>query len=288
MYSKVALFCNITFSHSHGLANLLIDHDTFEAGSVLSGAVFLTTEHQMSAEELRITFRGEERTRVVDKESKQASEAVCSLHTYREVLKGVVKSGKINPGKYAIPFKIHIPDELPQTITIPWTHVTYYVGCELEDRKGRTVEQISEKVNILAKPVLHTPKPYRREPFTEYVKKNRFKTGHFVITLEVKDSVMEPGEQIGVSVAIRNRSPVKILKVKAMVKQAVHATAVNNEREVERVLAFHEFKEYRKTKRKRNKWLRGTDPLEDFEEIQEELESEEHEGTLRIPRVRIF
>jgi hypothetical protein len=266
----------------------ILDHDTFEAGGVLTGAVFLTNENQMSAEELRITFRGEERTRVVDKESKQASEAVCSLHTYREVLRGVIQSGKIDAGKYTIPFKIPIADDLPQTITIPWTHITYYVGCELEDRNGRIVEQVSNKVNILAKRVRHTPKPHRREPFIEYVKKNRFKKGHFVITVDVKDSLMEPGEPVGVSVAIRNRSPVQILKVKAIVKQAVHATAVNNEREVERVLAFHEFREYRKTKRKRNKWLRGTDPVEDFEEIREELDSREHDGMLRIPKVRVF
>lgn len=240
----------------------------------------------MSAEELRITFRGEERTRVIDKESKQASEAVGSLHMHREVLRGLVESGEISAGNYTIPFMIPIPDNLPQTITIPWTHVTYYVGFELEDREGRTVEQVSSKVNILAKRVPHAPTPHRCEPFMEYVKKSRFKKGHFVVTMDVKDSVMEPGEQVGVSVAIRNRSPVQILKVKVLVKQAIHATAVNKEREVERVIAFHEFKEYRKTKRKRSKWLRGTDPLEDFEEIQQELESSEHEGTLRIPKVR--
>ena len=182
---------------------------------------------------------------------------------------------------------MQLPEALPQTVTIPWTHLGYVVGCELEDRKGNVVEHATAPVNILAMPCLHMPTPYNQEPFLEYVKKNRFKRGHFVITVTINDTVVEPGEHVGVSVAVCNRSPVCILKVKAMLKEVVVARAGQHERETEKVLTFHEFKEYRKTRRKRSKWLRGTDPQEDLEEIQEELESEEHQGTLRVPKVRL-
>lgn len=263
------------------------DHDTFEAGSSLSGAIFISNERHLSAKELRITFKGEERTRVVDKESKRSSDENFLFHTYSQEVKDVIDGGKIRSGKFIVPFKMQLPDELPQTVTLPWTHLSYVVGCELEDQQGNVVEHASAPVNILAMPCLHMPTPFNREPFIEYVKKNRFKRGHFVITVAIDDTVVEPGEQVGVSVAIRNRSPVSILKVKAMMKEMTVARAGQQERTTEKILTFHEFKEYRKTRRKRSKWLRGTDPQEDLEEIQEELESEEHEGTLRVPKVRL-
>ena len=255
---------------------------------MICGTIDIVNDQKLYAQALRVTFKGEERTRVVDKVTKQKSEAACTIHSFVEELSWVFKSGRLKAGKLKVPFEIPIPEGLPQTITIPWTHISYFVGYELEDRKGRMIEQGTIKVNILAKPIVHKPTPFLAEPFTQIVKKNRFKKGHIVITVQIKDTVLEPGQTIGVSVAVCNRSPLKISKVKAMLRQDVHATAVQNERSVERILTFHEFKEYRKTKRKRKKWLRGTDPNEDFEEVSDELESEEHDGMLRVPKVRVL
>ena len=263
-----------------------LDHDTFEAGSALSGALIISSERHTSVKELRITFKGEERTRVVDKASKRATDESFLFHTYSQEFKDMVSGGKIKGGKHMVPFQMQLPDGLHQTVTIPWTHLSYVVGVETEDRKGNVTEHATAPVNIIAMPSLHMPSPHCREPFMECVKKNRFKRGHFVIMVAIKDTVVEPGEHVGVSVAIRNRSPVNILKVKAMLKEEVFARAGHQERTSEKTLTFHEFKEYRKTRRKLSKWLRGADPQEDLEEIQEDLESEEHEGMLRVPKVR--
>lgn len=270
----------IAFLRSH-TAN-----DTYEAGSSLKGALNITSDVPISAKALRLFFKGEERTRCIDPDSKQSAEAACPLHdVVKEMSNMVINGGKIKAGTHTLPFDLSIPQNLPQTVSIPHTRITYVVGYELEDRKGRIVDKDETKVNILAKQILHRPRPYHREPFLEFVKKNRFKKGHFVITTHIQDTILEPGEVVGVSVAVRNRSPLKIKKVKAVLKQRVHATAVKNEREAERILTFHEFKEYRKMKRKRKKWLRGTDEREDLDDVQEALESEEHDGELRVPKV---
>ena len=249
------------------------------------GAIFITREKSLSAKGLRLLFKGEERVRVIDKETKRSCDEDFLFHEYAQEVKEVINRGKIKSGKYIVPFKIRIPDELPQTVTIPWTHVSYIVACELEDREGHKEELASSRVNILAKPILHEPSPFRREPFVEFVRKNRFLSGYFAITMEISDTTVEPGEEVAVSVAIRNRSPLKILKVKALLKEEVFSRAAQNERVADKVLAFHEFKVYRATGRKRSKWLRGSDPMEDCDEIEVELEYEEHQGTLRIPKV---
>mmetsp|Transcript_20738 Transcript_20738/g.34305 ORF Transcript_20738/g.34305 Transcript_20738/m.34305 type:complete len:333 (-) Transcript_20738:61-1059(-) len=263
-----------------------LTHDTFEAGTSITGTIDITSHEAISAKALCLTFKGEERTRCIDPDSKESAEAVCGLHSMRQDLSSSIIQGgrRIKAGKHRVPFEMFVPEGLPQTVSIPHTRVTYFVGFELEDRKGRVVEKGETTVNILAEKLVHHPCPYHREPFLEFVKKNRFKKGHFVITTTIQDTVLEPGEVVGVSVAVRNRSPLKIKKVKIMLKQHTHATAVNNEREGERILTFHEFKEYRKMKRKRKKWLRGTDEQEDFDDVQEELDSEEHDGELRVPK----
>jgi hypothetical protein len=242
----------------------------------------------MAAKEIRIGIRGEEQTRVIDKESKQAFDAVCILHEYSEPLPGnILQSRKLRTGSQTIPFQLPLEDGLPQTITIPWTHITYMILCWLEDEEGTKEEQTGVSVNILAKPmVCPYPSPFHMEPFVHFVKKNRLQRGHFVITLLVKDTIMELGGQVGVSLVIRNRSPLLIRRVKIALRQHVHATAVNHEREGERLLTFYEFQEFRKTKRMRSKWLRGVKPEEDFGEVLQELDAEEHQGTLRIPKVR--
>lgn len=261
------------------------DHEVFEGGTSITGSLVLEGA-PLSAKEVKLVFRGEERTRVVEKASKKAAEAACQLHRSEHIVPGIARSGRIT--KKETPFEIPIPDDLPQTVTIPWTHLSYFVAFEVEDRKGRIVDKGEEKVIILAKQIIHQPSPFVREPFSEYVKKNRFKKGNLIITARIDDVVLEPGQVVGVQVAIRNRSPLKVEKVKALLKQEVHATAVENEREAERILTFHEFKEYRKTKRKRKKWLRGTDLQEDMDALQDEVEEEEHAGELRVPKVRNY
>jgi hypothetical protein len=150
------------------------------------------------------------------------------------------------------------------------------------------VDQDEKEVVILSGKVPHPQRtPFYREPFLEFVKKSRFKKGHLVITCKINDTVLEPGEKVGVSVAIRNRSPLKIVKVKALLKQEVRAYAMENLRQGEKILTFHEFVEYRKLTRKRKNWLRGTHEEEDIREVQEELESGEHDGELRVPAVSV-
>jgi hypothetical protein len=247
---------------------------------------------------VQIVIRGAEETRVIDKESKQSYDAACILHESSMPLPGFIsKSGTLRIGTYTLPFKLPIDDDLPQTITIPWTHISYWILCCLEDNDGNMKEQARVGVNILAKPKsCPNPTPFHMDPFVHYVKKNILQRGHFVITLTIEDTTLELGGKVGVAMVIRNRSPLLIRRVKIVLKQNVHATAVHQEREGERMLTFYEFREFRKTKRMRGKWLRGVKPEEDFEEILQELQNSQddeeeqqqpkHHGSLRIPKVR--
>jgi hypothetical protein len=92
-----------------------------EAGSSIRGSIDFEVQRSIYANALRVTFIGEERTRVAETNTKRSAEESHVLHSFVEKLDRVIRTGKIRIGKFSLEFTIPVPLNCPPTIGIPWT-----------------------------------------------------------------------------------------------------------------------------------------------------------------------
>ena len=222
---------------------LKLDQSALQAGSTVTGCVFLQVKKDISAESLQITFTGQEYSHVHWTTQRTRNKRTETVHHHAYQTRRLVHmdmplatfpQGKILPGRYEYPFSAPLPDSLPSTMYARGgggdCNINYFFRTRLH-RRGWTKCDIKSKTSVMvqAKPVLAQKIPAFLKPSTTRVKfcccVNK---GSMTLGATIDDTVVGRGQAISAVVAASNDSTTDVKSIRVRVHENVTWTAAGH------------------------------------------------------------
>ena len=132
--------------------------------------------------------------------------------------------GKIQPGKYEVPFEVELPDSLPSTMRVVDTNGS---SCRIEYRVQATIKgsgwfwdsKCKRSFRIRSKPLTTEPLVYAVGDSTKIRTMGLMGQGVMAYAAKIDDIALDKGETTTVKLAFRNTAKVNIKSVEAILFQ---------------------------------------------------------------------
>ena len=210
------------------------DDQPFKAGSHLVGYVFADIQQEIKGSEMTLKFVGEEKTKVGYTTSTGKSTSRHYSYESRPIAlinlpvsqSSLLRSdnGRIQPGKYKLPFDIELPASLPSSMKVTagdgYCQIVYEVKGELKGSGMLWNYKCEQAVAVVAVDAPTEPVPFHGPPATEDVNMMCcFNRGSISLGATVLDTRLARGASTQVGFSCRNNSTVSIDGIEASLWQ---------------------------------------------------------------------
>ena len=281
------------------------DHSAFQAGSKLSGCVCMEVKEEISGTELTAVLDGREKTAIPYKESTKDGFINKKKARSRRPLvefgipmdtSKVIQGGKIQPGKYELPFEIELPDILPSTIAegnspgSEFCSLEYGIEVELKGCEQPQDYACHDRAVIVGKPLPKDPVPYINTLASDLTNTalrrlhmaNVFgKGGQLLIGVHMQNTVLDRGEACQISLSCRNRTDFEVTHVRAEIRETFRWTAEDRAEQRTIAIASFEFGRFSGVEKLKS----NVTVDQDLDDMQKELKADKHSFTVTIPKV---
>ena len=243
---------------------LKLDQTKFEAGSVLTGRVYLSiTGGERRAQGVHLLLMGQEISSVVHEENHGASSGSSRNHhdsSYTKVERSTTslvhldvplttfESGVVEPGQYEYPFEWELPMDLPGTMRCQkgdsHCEVSYQLTSYLYSGRsnslwgGSTSPDASCSVNlcVTAKPNHVENKSIIMEPEEFPIRHCCANKGHIMLGWDTDSAVASPASSVRVVIIGSNASMVEVKHLRVRWMETVSWNARGQSESMERIL----------------------------------------------------
>eukprot|EP00560_Eucampia_antarctica_P008623 CAMPEP_0197826136 /NCGR_PEP_ID=MMETSP1437-20131217/3125_1 /TAXON_ID=49252 ORGANISM="Eucampia antarctica, Strain CCMP1452" /NCGR_SAMPLE_ID=MMETSP1437 /ASSEMBLY_ACC=CAM_ASM_001096 /LENGTH=556 /DNA_ID=CAMNT_0043426431 /DNA_START=59 /DNA_END=1729 /DNA_ORIENTATION=+ len=208
------------------------------AGSKITGTVYASVPanddgNYADAGDVYIQLKGKEKVKVRYHETEfdEIEEEEQRVEKFEKKSRNIVKlkialgsddKDSIQEGKYAYPFEIQVPEQLPTSMKIKDDEEYCRIEYKIETvANKKVVKNDKKKIKILAKPPSSEPLSNFVEPVTEKISTCCCGQGEITFGAKVDDTRIGAGEKMNVDFACKNEATVEIESVEATIHEYV-------------------------------------------------------------------
>jgi hypothetical protein len=281
-----------------------------QAGSSVTGAVYLSNEKEIASSDLVLQLVGAEKTTVhytrathhhgSGKNRKSVSKRYTA-HGSRNIIEAtipvsaattgtMIQMGRILPGTYKVPFEVDLPPFLPPTMKETAGKdscaIKYTIKALLKGSGKRWDYGGAKTVQVTTKPLdtSRPPVPFEGPPCHSPVSFCRcLGRGEITFGCLMKDTKLQAGgPEVTLSMACRNNSASKIDSVQAEVEQVTSWSAQSHKKSWRKNLVVKDFGSWSDLD-KVDKNARAAPSGEENEEIWQEMKAGYHSVKIAVP-----
>ena len=212
-------------------------------GNPLEGKVIADVTRSIPPTKISLRFYGKEKTCTYHaygkggKYDRSSRDLVSAFLVLREM-----GGGTIEPGTYAFPFRIHLPDSLPSSMkgsderNRGWWKIQYKLCVLTNNSTTRFAERL---VSIASKPLPNEQVPFMVQPAFHRVESFGFGKGSLAVGAKVTDAHVGRDTDLNLSLATRNEASVDIERVQVKLEETVTWYASSRRESTSRILVQH-------------------------------------------------
>ena len=209
-------------------------HSRVTAGHSLKGILHMELKREIKVDCVDAFFCGEEKLQVYHR----VGERVRTYHDKERIIKLKINCAKVNneissgvlpPGSYQVPFQMDLPSKLPASCEFgdcnDSAKVEYVLQAKLTGSGFVEDYHAREVIQVEAAPKLVHKVPYHVPPQCDVILGGQFFVrGLVATTAEVEDTLLIPGQQMKLDIAIVNDSLASVHKIRAELRETAEWT----------------------------------------------------------------
>lgn len=279
---------------------------TVRAGKDLRGTLHIEAKRDLQTNPIEFFFHGQEKLKVFHRvgERVRTYDEKKNLIHLNVPTTGInnhiqINNGTLTKGSYELPFSIHIPSHIPSSCDFGDCNDSAKVEYTLQAilTKSGFVEDYHarEVIHVEAKPRPVKTIPYHVPPQCEVIMGGVFFVRGLVAAgAEVDDTLLIPGQQMKLDIAVVNDSLASVHKIRAELRETAKWTVNEHKRSDTKTILEESWEATGDSMKKKEssplssnpfkQMPKGLDPTKYFEEVENHLKAhDEHLLSLQLP-----